>query len=336
MSNKIDRFPTFDAPETGGLYDVHFPKFAFWAQKIQPLVYDDSLSFYEVLCKLTQKVNELIKQVNELTEAQKKFVETVTALLNQIISEWNKMVDYWNSMVDTWESWEQTFANWSSTFDNWTTTFERWRVDFNKYIGDINNALTELEQFEENITNEWNTYKSEVNETINNFKEEVNNSITNLDNRITNIDNRVTVIEDGGSQVIPVIPETAYKTGTFTAIYGSLSISGTLKILNMGTYNVVCGYARQECTTEQWKNSDLTEIALQFPSDVTPPPVGASAGNETCGVYSASVQSRNIGAPLYVSANNASAHTATLQGNLSVIHHDKEFISLGINISYFA
>lgn len=40
--------------------------FFFYAQKILPLVYDDSLSYYEVLAKLTTKVNEVITEVNNL------------------------------------------------------------------------------------------------------------------------------------------------------------------------------------------------------------------------------------------------------------------------------
>ena len=32
----------------------------FWSQKVLPLVYDDSLSYYEVLGKMVSKINELI------------------------------------------------------------------------------------------------------------------------------------------------------------------------------------------------------------------------------------------------------------------------------------
>ena len=37
-----------------------------YCQKVLPLVYDNSLSYYEVLCKLTNKINELVDAVNEL------------------------------------------------------------------------------------------------------------------------------------------------------------------------------------------------------------------------------------------------------------------------------
>lgn len=36
----------------------------FYCQKVIPLVYDDSLSYYEQLCKLTMKMNEVITQLN--------------------------------------------------------------------------------------------------------------------------------------------------------------------------------------------------------------------------------------------------------------------------------
>ena len=43
--------------------------FRFWCQKVIPLVYDDSLSYYEVLCKVKDKLNEIITQQNTTGEA---------------------------------------------------------------------------------------------------------------------------------------------------------------------------------------------------------------------------------------------------------------------------
>ena len=45
-------------------------------QKVLPLVYDESLSYYEVLCKVIQKLNELIKINNNIRdEVHKEYVE---------------------------------------------------------------------------------------------------------------------------------------------------------------------------------------------------------------------------------------------------------------------
>lgn len=40
--------------------------FRFWCQSVLPLVYDDSLSYYEVLCKVVKYINELIDSDKEI------------------------------------------------------------------------------------------------------------------------------------------------------------------------------------------------------------------------------------------------------------------------------
>lgn len=45
--------------------------FRYWCHKVLPLVYDDSLSYYELLCKVVAKLNEVI----ELTDETKKIVD---------------------------------------------------------------------------------------------------------------------------------------------------------------------------------------------------------------------------------------------------------------------
>lgn len=59
--------------------------FRFWCQKILPLVYDDSLSYYELLCKVVDYINDLINNdkaiYGELSQVQndleiiKKWIE---------------------------------------------------------------------------------------------------------------------------------------------------------------------------------------------------------------------------------------------------------------------
>lgn len=48
--------------------------FRFWCQKVLPLVYDDSLSYYEVLCKVVSYINKLIDDdrimANEISSLQ--------------------------------------------------------------------------------------------------------------------------------------------------------------------------------------------------------------------------------------------------------------------------
>ena len=73
--------------------------FKFWCQKVLPLVYDDSLSYYEVLCKVVDYLNKVIEDdntfVNELArleaalaEVQKIIDEFDTEFAEQIIREY--------------------------------------------------------------------------------------------------------------------------------------------------------------------------------------------------------------------------------------------------------
>ena len=55
----------------------------FWCQKVLPLVYDDSLSYYEVLCGIRHKLNELIEQYNAMTDV----IESIQEAIDKI-NEW--------------------------------------------------------------------------------------------------------------------------------------------------------------------------------------------------------------------------------------------------------
>lgn len=76
--------------------------FRFWCQKVLPLVYDDSLSYYELLCKVVDYLNKTIENVNSLSEnfdelqsafnTLKKYVEEYFENLD-VQEEVNKKLD---------------------------------------------------------------------------------------------------------------------------------------------------------------------------------------------------------------------------------------------------
>ena len=63
-------------------------EFGFWCQKVLPLVYDESLSYYEVLCKVRDKLNELIKQDEIFGEALRQ-LEKELAEVNRWIANFD-------------------------------------------------------------------------------------------------------------------------------------------------------------------------------------------------------------------------------------------------------
>lgn len=65
--------------------------FRFWCQKVMPLVYDDSLSYYELLCKVVDYLNKTMEDVDTLHTD----VDSLLAAYNQLQQYVN---DYFNSL----------------------------------------------------------------------------------------------------------------------------------------------------------------------------------------------------------------------------------------------
>lgn len=63
--------------------------FKFWCQKVLPLVYDNSLSYYEVLCKV-------VKYINELIDSDKEIIDDIDALRAdmEVVQNWIASFDY--------------------------------------------------------------------------------------------------------------------------------------------------------------------------------------------------------------------------------------------------
>lgn len=51
--------------------------FRFWCQKVLPLVYDDSLSYYEVLCKVVDYLNKVLEDDNKFVEELQELEEAL-------------------------------------------------------------------------------------------------------------------------------------------------------------------------------------------------------------------------------------------------------------------
>lgn len=81
------------------------PKYWPWSQKVLPLTYDESLSYYEVLCKLRDYINEMGKRLDDYGEqvlaASKaytdgeiaKSVKQYNQALQQLTNDYNEFAD---------------------------------------------------------------------------------------------------------------------------------------------------------------------------------------------------------------------------------------------------
>lgn len=74
---------------------MNLPKFKFWCYKVLPLVYDDSLSYYEVLCKVVDYINKLIEQDRVFAEEidqLKSELATVQNWINNFNTEYAEKI----------------------------------------------------------------------------------------------------------------------------------------------------------------------------------------------------------------------------------------------------
>lgn len=58
--------------------------FRFWCYKVLPLVYDDSLSYYELLCKMVDYINNLIETDKLQNDEINKLKQEIQAVQNWI------------------------------------------------------------------------------------------------------------------------------------------------------------------------------------------------------------------------------------------------------------
>lgn len=78
--------------------------FRFWCYKVLPLVYDDSLSYYEILCKMVSYINNLIetdKVQNDDIDDLKKELQTVQNWINNFNTSFaeNIIAQYLATMI---------------------------------------------------------------------------------------------------------------------------------------------------------------------------------------------------------------------------------------------
>ena len=110
----------------------------FWCQKVIPLVFDDSLSYYEAICKFMQKLNEVISALNNNAEC-----------IDELQGKYIILQNNFDALEVKWEEFKTYIENKFNTFKTEITTKE--------------------ENFETTINNEFTTFKNYVENYLNNI-----------------------------------------------------------------------------------------------------------------------------------------------------------------------
>ena len=121
------------------------PLFGVLCQEILPLVYDESLSYYEVLCKIKQKLNEVIETQNNL---QDEFYQLKTWIDTQLETYTKEQLQEWlddgtleniisNLLLHSIKFFENEKAiKWNDLHEN-----DYFMLSYHKNIDDLKNTI---------------------------------------------------------------------------------------------------------------------------------------------------------------------------------------------------
>ena len=224
------------------------PYLRFWCQKVLPAVYDQSLSYYEVLCKLAAFLNKMVEElekmqdnIDALHKAYKDLQDWVNAEIARFEAHmeqhfddltqelWNRFEEYKNNTNTTLQQWFNNYA--TNTTNNLNKKFE----DF------VTNANTRIEQmfntYTSSTNNEFNTWKTDFTNQYNQWKDEVNGQISNINSNISSLTNRVTALEN----MVKKYPNFNYKSFTMTGTkYYKKVILDMLSFPSAGDNAIIC------------------------------------------------------------------------------------------------
>ena len=199
------------------------PYLRFWCQKVLPAVYDQSLSYYEVLCKLAAFLNKMVEElekmqdnIDALHKAYKDLQDWVNAEIARFEAHmeqhfddltqelWNRFEEYKNNTNTTLQQWFNNYA---------TNTTNNLNKKFNDFV---NNANTRIDQmfntYTSSTNNEFNTWKTDFTNQYNQWKNEVDGQIRNINSNISSLTNRVSALEN----MVKKYPNFNYKSFTMT------------------------------------------------------------------------------------------------------------------------
>lgn len=155
-------------------------KLKYWCNKILPLVYDDSLSYYEVLCKTSAKLNEVIDSTNGLLAAWNTYKNDIDKAFGEYTAGLDKKFADLTDKIDADFLRYKDVVN-SEIQDEFAQQERRLKAQDDK----ISAQDTQITAISDNV----NTFIAEYNKTIAEIPTMVVDAVNAWLNNTTNYDN---------------------------------------------------------------------------------------------------------------------------------------------------
>lgn len=186
-------------------------KLKYWCHKILPLVYDDSLSYYEVLCKTSAKLNEVIDSTNGLLATWNTYKNDIDKAFGEYTAGLDK------KFADLTDKIDADFLRYKDTVnDEIRDEFAQQERRLKAQDDKISAQDTQITAISDNV----NTFIAEYNKTIAEIPTMVVDAVNAWLNNTTNYDNIVADLA-GSLQGLKHFDTVAdLQNATFTQIAG--------------------------------------------------------------------------------------------------------------------
>lgn len=186
-------------------------KLKYWCNKILPLVYDDSLSYYETLCKTSAKLNEVIESTNGLLDAWNTYKNDIDKAFGEYTAGLDKKFDALSDKMSADLLRYKDIVN-DTIRDEFDAQERRLKAQDDKLVAQDTQITA--------ISDRVNTFITKYNQTISQIPDMVVNAVNAWLNNTTNYDNIVADLA-GSLQGLKHFDTVAdLKTATFTQITG--------------------------------------------------------------------------------------------------------------------
>lgn len=186
-------------------------KLKYWCTKILPLVYDDSLSYYEVLCKTSAKLNEVIESTNGLLDAWNTYKNDIDKAFGEYTAGLDKKFADLTDKIDADFLLYKVIVN-DEIRDEFAQQERRLKAQDDK-IAAQDTQITA-------ISDKVNTFITEYNKTIAQIPAMVVDAVNAWLNDPTHYDNIVADLAGSLQGLKHFDTVTDLKTATFTQITG--------------------------------------------------------------------------------------------------------------------
>lgn len=186
-------------------------KLKYWCNKILPLVYDDSLSYYEVLCKTSAKLNEVIDNTNGLLDAWNTYKNDIDKAFGDYTAGLEK------KFADLTDKIDADFLRYKDTVND---EIHDEFAQQERRLKDQDDKISAQDMQITAITDRVNSFIEEYNKTIEEIPTMVVDAVNAWINNTTNYDNIVAALA-GSLQGLKHFDTVAdLKNATFTQITG--------------------------------------------------------------------------------------------------------------------